>query len=207
MKKMVFGGWLAMFLPVMALAQEKIEVPVWNVGEKWVFDREGPMEVVGADAQFFSVKIAGGLFPKDVAGIALLERSTLNIAYILEGNKRKKYSNTRKMIFNFPLAIGKQWKGYYETPPVGTWGVTQWHEAYQVLGWEDVDVRAGKFKAIKLEYQIEKSTPRTGPQSKSRAWYWYSPQIKNYVKCRYEKGYYEGMGREDWELISYQLKK
>ena len=207
MKKMVFLGWLVMFLPVMVFGQEKIEAPIWNVGDKWVFDREGPMEVVGSDAQSYSVKFAGGLFPKDASGIAILERSTLNITHILDENKRKKYSDTRKMILNFPLTIGKQWKGYYETPPAGTWGVYQWHETFQVLGWEDVGVRAGKFKAIKLEYKIEKSTPRTGPTSKSSAWYWYSPEIKNFVKCQYEKGYDEGVGREDWELISYQLKK
>ena len=207
MKKMVFLGWLVMFLPAMVFGQEKIEAPIWNVGDKWVFDREGPMEVVGSDAQSYSVKFAGGLFPKDASGIAILERSTLNITHILDENKRKKYSDTRKMILNFPLTIGKQWKGYYETPPAGTWGVYQWHETFQVLGWEDVGVRAGKFKAIKLEYKIEKSTPRTGPTSKSRAWYWYSPEIKNFVKCQYEKGYDEGVGREDWELTSFQLKK
>jgi hypothetical protein len=207
MKKMIFLVWLILFLPAMVWGQEKVGAPVWNVGDKWVFNREGPMEVVGSDAQSYSVKFSGGLFPKDASGIAIFERSALNITHLLNGNERKRYSDTRRMIFNFPLTIGKQWKGYYETPPVGTWGVNQWHETYQVLGWEDINVRPGKFKSIKLEYKIEKSTPRTGPTSKSKAWYWYSPEIKNIVKCQYEKGYDEGMGREDWELISFQLKK
>src|SRR4030042_5040854 len=98
---MVFLGWLVMFLPGMVFGQEKIEAPIWNVGDKWVFDREGPMEVVGSDAQSYSVKFAGGLFPQDASGIAILERSTLNITHILDENKRKKYSDTRKMILNF----------------------------------------------------------------------------------------------------------
>ena len=207
MKKLVFLGWLIVFLPAMVFAQEKVEAPVWKAGDKWVFDREGPMEVIGSDAQSYSVKFSGGLFRKEASGVAIFERPTLNITHILDGNKRKKYSDTRRMILNFPFTTGKQWKGYYETPPTDICGVYEWHETFQVLGWEDVEVRAGKFKAIKLEYKIEKRTPRTGPISKSRAWYWYSPEIKNFVKCQYEKGYDEGVGREDWELISYQLKK
>ena len=65
MKKMVFLGWLFVFLPAMVFAQEKVEGPVWNVGDKWVFDQGGPIEVIGCDAQCYSVKFSGGIFPKD----------------------------------------------------------------------------------------------------------------------------------------------
>ncbi len=49
MKKVACLGWLIVFLPAMVFAQEKIEAPIWNTGDKWVFDREGPMEVTGSD--------------------------------------------------------------------------------------------------------------------------------------------------------------
>jgi hypothetical protein len=213
MKKIIFLAWLLVVLPVMVFAQEKIEAPVWNVGDKWVFDREGPIEVVGCDAQWYSVKFSGGIFPKDASGIAIFERSTLNVKYMLERDRRKEYRGFRKKILNFPITLGKQWKDLYQRDELGTMATVaaEYRETFRVLGWEDVEVRAGKFKAIKLEYKIEKSV-QSGvgliPQGESKAWYWYSPEVKNFVKCQYEKGYIEGRDeRGDWKLVSYELKK
>jgi len=210
MKKVIFLGCIVVFLPAMVFAQEKIEAPVWNVGDKWVFDREGPMEVTGRYARCYSVKFSGGIFPKDASGIALFERSTLNVKYMLEGDQRKKYEGLREKIFNFPLTIGKQWKDVHQRERI-VWhqpAIHDLHETFEVLGWEDVEVRAGKFRALKLEYKIKITKPGTSPLFyESRGWYWYSPEVRNFVKCQYEKGYDEMGGREDWELVSYELRK
>ena len=223
MKKIVYLGWLIVFLPSMVFAQEKIEAPVWNVGDKWVFDREGPMEVTGRDARHYAVQFSGGIFPQDASGIALFERSTLNVKYMVEADQRKEYKGFRKRILNFPLTLGKQWKDLYQRDEYGSAGFSstagvlavEYRETSRVLGWEEVEVRAGKFSAIKLEYKIEtfsRSTIGWMPRGESKAWYWYSPEVKNFVKCQYEKGYREALtegkgARADWELVSYELKK
>ncbi|MBP1715101.1 MAG: hypothetical protein H6Q42_3304, partial [Deltaproteobacteria bacterium] len=49
MKKTMFLVWLVVFLPVMVFAQEKIEAPVWNIGDKWIFTGDGSIEVVKVD--------------------------------------------------------------------------------------------------------------------------------------------------------------
>ena len=219
MKKVLFLGLSIMLLPDMVFAQEKVEAPVWSAGEKWVFDREGTMEVIGCDDKCFSVKFSGGIFRKDASGIAVFDRSTLNVKYILEKERRKKYNDFRKMILNFPLKVGKEWKDLYQVDEQGPWGgnvAVEYHEIFRVLGEEDVEVRAGKFKAVKLEYKLQPNRRDSfgwiaGYESK--AMYWYSPEVKNFVKCQYEKGYTEGSriggkgGRENWELVSYELKK
>jgi hypothetical protein len=218
MKKIIFLGWLIAFLPAMVFAQEKIEAPIWNPGDKWVFDRGGPMEVIDCDAQCYSVKFSGGIFLRDASGIAVFERSTLNVKYMLEKDRRKAYRGFRKTILNFPLTPGKQWKDLYQVDEQGSWGgnvAAEYHETFLVLGGEEVEVRAGKFKAIKFEYKIKPSYREgigwvTGTESK--ALYWYSPEAKNFVKCQYEKGYKEAIiqekgSRGDWELVSYKLKK
>ena len=220
MRKLVYLGCLIVFLPAMVFAQEKIDPPIWNVGDKWVFDREGPMEVTGRDAQCYSVKFSGGIFPKDASGIALFERSTLNVKYMLEGDQRKEYRGFRKKILNFPLTLGKQWKDLIQRDELisgygGGMAACEYQETFRVFGWEEVEVRAGKFRAIKLEYKIESS--RRGSVGwislgESKAWYWYSPEVKNFVKCQYEKGYSESVisekgARADWELVSYEFKK
>ena len=210
MKKMVFLGCLILFLAPIVWAQEKIEAPVWNVGDKWVFNREGPMEVIGCDAQWYSVKFSEGIFPKGASGIAIFERSTLNVKYMLEKDKRKDYKGFRKKILNFPLTPGKQWKGLFERNEmgsIGSVGRAEYQEIFRILGWEEVEVRAGKFKAIKLEYKFVRSFG-LGSGGENKAWYWYSPEVKNFVKCQYEKGYSEYPDeRRDWELVSYELKK
>jgi len=218
MKKMIFLASLIVFLAATVCAQEKVEAPVWNPGDKWVFDREGPMEVIGCDAQSFSVKFSGGIFPRDASGIAVFERSTLNVKYMLERDQRKEYRGFRKMILNFPLTPGKQWKDLYQVDEQGPWGgkvAAEYHETFRVIGGEEVEVPAGKFKAVKVEHKIMPSWREgigwiTGTES--RASYWYSPEVKNFVKCQYEKGYteaiMEGKGaRGNWELVSYELKK
>lgn len=220
MKKVIFLGGMLLFFAATVCAQEKVEAPVWNVGDKWVFDREGPIEVVGCDAQWYSVKFSGGIFPKDASGIAIFERSTLNVKYMLERDRRKEYRGFRKKILNFPLTLGKQWKDLYQRDEEAASGMVamiaaEYKETFRVLGWEEVEVRAGKFKAIKLEYKIETSVRGVAgwmPRGESKGWYWYSPEVKNFVKCQYEKGYIEAVREEkgargDWELVSYELKK
>jgi hypothetical protein len=144
MKKIIFLGWLVVFLPAMLFAQEKIEAPVWNVGDKWVFDREGPIEVIGCDAQWYSVRFSGGIFPKDASGIAVFERSTLNVKYMLEKDQRKEYRGFRKKILNFPLTLGKQWKDLYQRDELAASGMVamisaEYRETFRVLGWEEVE--------------------------------------------------------------------
>jgi hypothetical protein len=210
MRKIVFLGWLVLLFPIIASAQEKIEAPVWNMGDKWVFNREGPMEVSGIDKNGYIVKFAGGIFLKSLTGTAIFDKSTLNIIYLLSNNKRSKYKGPRKLIFNFPLTSGKKWEDWYSRE-VSAWELKiQFSEYFLVMGWENVEVRAGKFKTVRLEYKLEVSdTPirhLLGPRGK--VWYWYSPEAKNFVKCQYEKGYREGEDeREDWELNSFEVKK
>ena len=208
MKKIIFFGWLVVLLPTMICAQETVEAPVWNVGDKWLFNREGPMEVVDIEKNGYVVKFSGGIFLKSLIGSAIFDKSTFKIIYVYKDDKLSKYTGPRKAILNFPLTSQKKWKDGYQREAMG-WKL-QFSEEFLVMGWENVEVRAGKFKTAKLEYKLELSHHPTGllVGPKGKVWYWYSPEVKNFVKCQYEKGYTEGGDeREDWELNSFQLKK
>ena len=61
MKKMVLLGWLVVFLPAMVFAQGKVEAPVWNIGDKWVFTGEGSIEVINADQNSYALKFSDGI--------------------------------------------------------------------------------------------------------------------------------------------------
>ncbi|MBU1209409.1 MAG: hypothetical protein KKH04_21220 [Proteobacteria bacterium] len=77
-------------------------------------------------------------------------------------------------------------------------------------------VPADKFKAVKLEYQLNYGPPGLVPIYESKGWYWYSPEVKYLVQGQYRKDYNEAAvpmdpsfkgGREDWKFVSLKLKK
>ncbi len=199
------------FVPLMVSAQEKIERPIWNVGDKWVFHQEGAMEVVGIDKNGYIVKFSGGIFQESQTGTAIFSTSNLNILYLVKGTKLREYIETRKKLFDFPLTIGKEWKdSFYRR-------VAQHTETFSVVGWEEIQVRAGKYRALKVEYKLDVEVPGAirygampvGPRGTVS--YWYSPEVKNLVKCKHQEGFMEGpddfRARPDWELASFQIKK
>ncbi len=204
--------FLALFeisIAPVAWAQQKVDVPIWNVGDRWVFADGTKIEVIGADQD--------GYVLENAAQRILYSRSTLNRTYILHGKKREPYKEGQRKLFNFPLVTGKNWKDVYSAPLKwedvytaipGTFALgdePQIFETYKVIGWEDVEVRAGNFKAIKIEYKRGWSTPASGIRE-GRIWYWYCPEVKNMIKIEYEKN--QMWSREnDSELASFQFGK
>jgi hypothetical protein len=195
----------------MVWAQEKIEAPVWNVGDKWAFTQGMNMKVIRADENSYVVEV-----PNQVI---ILEKSTLNKIFILRGKKREVYRDSQRRLFDFPLVTGKNWKDNYSAqlrtedvwvhtgkaavPSLGDETII--YENYKVLGWEEVEVEAGRFNAIKMEYKREWNTSPGGLRE-GKAWYWYSPEVKNMVKVQYEKN--QMWSKEnDWELISFLLTR
>jgi hypothetical protein len=121
-------------------------------------------------------------------------------------DRRIKFEGRNKRLFNFPLEIGKTWKDQYisKTTALGSQEMT-YLETFTVVGWEEIAVQAGKFKALKLEYKQETVGQTAGRPKEGKAWYWYSPDVKYIVKCQYEKTDYWDPNN-DWELFSFKLK-
>ena len=81
-------------------------------------------------------------------------------------------------------------------------------ENYRVLGWEDTEVRAGKFKALRLEYTRAYTNPMGMKMEDIKHQYWYSPDVKYFVKCQYDKDWLmEQKEVFNWELTSFEFKK
>ena len=93
-------------------------------------------------------------------------------------------------VFDFPLSEGKQWKSGYSSTEPGPLKIAVFYdysETYRILGWEDITVPAGKFKALKLEYR-RKLIGSPGQWSSVGEeiinQYWYSPDLKYFVNCK-----------------------
>ncbi len=94
--------------------------------------------------------------------------------------------------------------------PYAGGGPYDYSENFSILGWEDVEIRAGKFKALKLEYKRKQTaiTSPWGTDEEIKNQYWYSPDVKYFVKCQYDKDWMKGFKEMfNWELTYFQLKK
>jgi len=89
----------------------------------------------------------------------------------------------------FPLSVGATYDVAYEMalPKQGAWRVR--HERkVRVIGWEDVIVPAGKFRALKIEAAGSFQRLETSVAGPARNVIWYVPQVKRWVKWMYEDG-------------------
>ncbi|MCJ7783047.1 MAG: hypothetical protein MUP41_03895 [Desulfobacterales bacterium] len=203
MKKMILLSLLVLSIPAIVYSQDKVEAPVWNVADKWILSEDVIITVVDADENSYTVK-----YITSRGELTLIcEKSSLNRLYYMGRDKRIKYDRRNKRLFNFPLDIGKTWKDQYITKQaaLASQEIT-YLETFTVLGWEEVAVQAGKFKALKIEYKQETVGQAPGRPKEGKAWYWYSPDVKYIVKCQYEKTDYWD-ATDDWELISFKLKQ
>jgi hypothetical protein len=217
MKKMVYLGWLIAFLPALVFAQEKIEAPIWNVGDKWLLTGDGTIEVVKADQSGYILKFSDRISMVETQGCnaILFDRSTRNRINAVEGDKRKNYTMGLRKILDFPLSSGKQWKYAYSARVPGEMGQgihVDYSELFKVIGWENVEVRPGKFKALRLEYRRiitgASNIVRVTIGEEVINQYWYSPDVRYFVKCQYDKDWMKS-DKEifNWELTSFQIKK
>jgi len=202
MKKMILLSFLVLSIPIILYGQDKVEAPVWNAGDKWTIS-DLVVTVVNADQETYTVKYLTS--QGEVAFIC--DKSSLNRLYYMAKDKRIKYEGRNKRLFNFPLDIGKTWKDQYITKSVGLGSQEMTYlETFTVLGWEEVEVQAGKFKALKLEYKHETVGQAAGRPKEGKAWYWYSPDVKYMVKYQCEKSdYWDTIS--DWEVTSFKLKQ
>ena len=203
MKKKILLIFLVLLIPTIVSGQGKVEAPVWNVGDKWTLSEDVVITVVNADENSYTVK-----YLTSRGDLTLIyEKSSLNRLYYMDRDKRIKYEGRNIRLFNFPLDIGKTWEDKYITKQAAlATQETTYLETFTVLGWEEIVVQAGKFKALKLGYKQEMVGQTAGRPKEGKAWYWYSPDVKYMVKCQYEKSdYWDAI--YDWEIISFKLKQ
>lgn len=205
MKGMILWVLLVLCFTTIVFAQKTVDAPVWNVGDKWVFTDNGTIEVVGADQNSYVLEFSDDICEHERQGFntILFDKSTLHRIYTLEGDERKQYTKGLSTIFNFPLTPGKQWKDAHR----GYKYDLDYYVTYRVLGWETIKVQAGKFRAIKVENTAGHHATEDYEPWECTNLYWYSPEVKYFVKCQYDGNLYTVEGTLGWELTDFNVKK
>ena len=111
-------------------------------------------------------------------------------------------------IFRFPLRPGNTHEARYDVrfPQQGAYQVRH-KRTVRVLGWEEVQVPAGRFRALRVEsdgtfQRVDRSLSGTAKEV-----VWYVPEVKRYVKRTFEN--HGVRGRNQWwgfELVEYKVQ-
>lgn len=169
-------------LTTVSVAQEVMPVqrPEVKVGETWTYvvldwytkqtKAEWTFEVVGVDDSYIKTEL----------------RRYGNNSTRTYGRDWSPSGGFQQL--SFPLEVGKKWKSQYSYNDPNCGRVTDDLEA-EVKGWEDIEVPAGKFRALRIEHNgfYTGPLPGCGAGRKNR-WFWYVPSIKRYVRAE-ERAY------------------
>jgi len=94
----------------------------------------------------------------------------------------------RTGFFKFPLKPGATHETTYETARRGSPVRAQYKLTAKVVGWEEIMVPAGKFRALKVEAIGTFSRLDVSWGGSVRVDFWYVPEVKRWVKYSYEEG-------------------
>jgi hypothetical protein len=172
---------LSMFMPLAPAAQpaEPIPRPEVKVGDRWTYRATGQVDL-GAVEYEIQVTLVD---EKSIVGFATRKRDGKEIDAIWTPDWNV-VSGIDGMTFRpsggllqFPLAVGKQYRHSFEAErPRDGKGITRVSMTVVVVGWETVEVPAGKFRALRVEATHDGR--RNGPQVTA----WYAPEVKRYVR-------------------------
>ena len=107
--------------------------------------------------------------------------------------------------FKFPLTVGESHDSAYTTQKPNEDAKSE--RKTVVVGWEDVVVPAGKFRALKVEIKgtWQLVFGRAGGTTVQTIWY--VPEVKRWVKFDYKNAWNGGGSGLSSELLEYSLQK
>jgi hypothetical protein len=178
-----------------------IAAPSLHSGDVWV-DR-----IAGANREFRIESIHDGKMEVSFWGAEMTTDPNLNVFVyrsLTESSSEPSVSNKPGMWFAFPLYPGKTWENSYDWEVKGAAPVKgKADDRGKVVGWEEVQVPAGNFRALKVEVE-SRFYGKGGMADDETLIFWYSPQVNRFVKFDY-RSIYEGELLA--EMVSYKPSK
>lgn len=110
-------------------------------------------------------------------------------------------------LYSFPLEIGKEWSGRWQSRSSARPQVTYWSATVKVVGTESATVAAGTFETLKLEFRGDYyvSLPDYQFSGSWREFAWYAPAVKQSVKGEWLHWSPYHSDSQSYELASYKV--
>jgi hypothetical protein len=200
-------------LPALCAAQADAPVPrpEVKVGDRWSYQR------VDYDT--------GRVFGKYVLEVAFAGRGVIHVVKtrarkLEEGDNTftadwnavstdGRVFNPHSGLLRFPLRIGDSYSTTFDAAILKKQGSARNERQVKVIGWEEVTVPAGKFRALKIVAEGHFQRLDTRSSGNARNVIWYVPEVRRWVKMVGESrplgrgGAGEHTGEE---LLDYKLK-
>jgi hypothetical protein len=218
---------IAMFLTSCCLAAnvasaQSVSAPVAEEGNTWEFQTvdlwSGKMtsrltrKTIGVSGEYARMmyettdvgKAGEFVKPRVTEGTM---RADLNFNVMYRGEKLE------RIAYKWPLEPGKKWSYQIkeDLPLAANATVPQvvtTNTDVEVKGWESIEVPAGKFKVLKLQYKNSWSTENPASKGITLATTWYCPEIKTIVQSTFESFGADGspQTRTRDQLVRYSAK-
>lgn len=128
-----------------------------------------------------------------------------NILRQRQGDGVRTYT-PNSMFFIFPMTPGIAFTGKV----LDTRGdaVSDQDVSVKVIGEEDITTAAGKFRAVRVEREIQWTSRGSGNKGIARVTYWYSSQVKNFILYEWSNMTAAGrpLNQETMELVAYTVQ-
>ena len=198
-------------VPAFAAAQaDAVAKPHVKVGDRWTYRRMDYRENRPAGEYTIRAVVADrGVI--QIVGVGKGRATEVDTTYTDEWNAvstRERVFDPHTGWFRFPLRPGDSYRTTFESraPRKGAAHARQ-ERTVRVIGWEDVAVPAGKFRALKVESagRFQRLDRKGG--GRARNVIWYVPEVKRWVKLMVETTTPRGLVEHSGEvLVSFELQ-
>jgi len=207
-KRALVALGLALIFPACALAQQAAPIakPEVKVDDRWIYRRADhrakppvftyEMRVTFVDARAIHAVLARQGRGKETDATWTPEWNS--VVSVDEG-----VVELEAGLLQFPLSVGRAYKAAWQNrrPRAGAFHVR--HErTVKIAGWEEIEVPAGRFRALKVEAEGTYRRLDTPKGDWARNAVWYVPQVKRWVKSIYK----DAQGEIGEELVFYRLQ-
>ena len=204
---------LLAFVAGVAVAQTDVPIPRPSVkpGDSWGYRRTDyltgqhsgriQMEVTFANDRVIQLVQRNANKEDDIDVTMTAEWNQIN-----SGNSG--VFNPHNGILKFPLHTGDSWTSKYDVkfPREGDYEVKHDRKVHAV-GWEQIEVPAGKFRALKVVSEGTFFRVDRGVSGTVTEVVWYVPEVRRFVKWTFENN--TPRGRQQWwgwELLDYKVQ-
>lgn len=204
---------IALLLTLAGVVQaqgDAVERPQVRAGDHWAYryTEYAPASrttIVDSEVTYADDR-AIHLVASDIAGVKDVD-VTYTSEWNLVASRRSGIYEPHAGMLRFPLRPGDSWPSRYRiTFPREDYSTEQDRIA-KVEGWEDVQVPAGKFRALKVVAEGSSKRSDRPLWGYVREVMWYAPQVKRFVKWTYEAGSPRAVNRSfEYELVDYRLQ-
>ncbi len=196
---------LLIALPIAAAAQDPASVPAprFRADSTWTFHSVGGQgsriaesdtqwRLVGQNSDGDWIFWRGKPTPSAPASRPVITVTTGVTSPSWEGRDTTGNEDRNELPLSFPLAAGKTWDVVFDHQIGAVWAHGERH--YRAIGWEDVTVPAGRFRALRIDmdggnWRIDPPHPGQAGARPQRAadlsmtqQSWYVPGVQNVVR-------------------------